>query len=310
VLSKKSSPKLKPKPEALPQPAHEWSFEAIGTYWWIGVYELCDAKRVAWLQNLVWDRIEAFDKTYSRFRPDSLVTSIAGQAGKYEFPADSQQLFSIYRRLYGLTDGAVTPLVGQLLSDAGYDARYSLQASNLHVPPAWDAVLDFKDGVLTKTQPVLLDFGAAGKGYLVDLVANELQKAGVGKYCVDASGDMVCQGLGEPLKIGLEHPDDVAQVIGIAELKDGALCGSAGNRRAWGSFTHIIDPKKLSSPKHLKAVWVHADNAMTADGLTTALYFSDANDLRMKFRFEHCMIYADGSVSVSSGFPVETFTKT
>jgi thiamine biosynthesis lipoprotein len=167
----------------------------------------------------------------------------------------------------------------------------------------------FEDTTLHALRPVLLDFGAAGKGYLVDLVAQELQSRGVGAYCIDAGGDMVCHGLDEPLRIGLENPDDLSEVIGVAALAEGALCGSAGNRRAWGGFTHIMDPKKLTSPQHIKAVWAYAANALTADGLATALYFSDMEALHERFEFEHCMIYADGNVSISPGFPAKLFTE-
>src|SRR6185503_10886775 len=100
------------------------------------------------------------------------------EGGRFELPADSAALFGLYRRLYDATAGAVTPLVGRLLSDAGYDAAYGLRPGTLSAPPAWDEAMRFEDGVLTTTRPVLLDFGAAGKGYLVDLVAQVLRTAG------------------------------------------------------------------------------------------------------------------------------------
>jgi len=297
----------KPKPE-IPQPLHEWSFEAIGTQWWVGLFESVSPETLGLVKHVISERIEVFDKTYSRFRADSLITEISKHSGTFTFPPNSKQLFEFCRELYDVSGGVVTPLIGQLMSDAGYDASYSLRSGKLHEPPSWDDVMEFDGQSLKTKQPVLLDFGAAGKGYLVDLVAIELQKAGVEKFCVDASGDMYCHGIDSPLRIGLENPDDTSQVIGVAEFKDGALCGSAGNRRAWGEFTHIIDPKKLESPRHIKAVWVSTNNALTADGLTTALYFAELEQLHTKFQFEHCIMYADGSVSVSQHFPAELFT--
>jgi len=307
VQSKKSNPKQ--KPDRQPQRVHEWSFDAIGTRWWIGLFGRLEPEALVELRERVATRIEAFDKVYSRFRADSLVSEIAKRPGTYTFPPDSEALFAFYRSLYDASNGLVTPLVGNLLSDAGYDSSYSLVQRRLHEPLQWDDAIRFEGTTLHVTQPVLLDFGAAGKGYLVDLVAQELQKNGVSAYCIDAGGDMVCRGLDEPLRVGLENPDNSSEVVGVAELAKGALCGSAGNRRAWGNFTHIMDPKKLVSPRHIKDVWTYASDTLTADGLTTALYFSGTEALHAQFKFEHCMIYADGNVSVSPGFPAKLFTE-
>jgi len=300
----------KPKPDNTPVPVHDWSFEAIGTRWWIGLYEAAEASALQKAQRLVAERIKTFDKTYSRFRSDSIASAVSRMAGDYELPPDSQALFALYRKLYDATGGVFTPLVGQLLSDAGYDASYSLQPGDLTVPPRWDDVISYRDSTLHAEKPVLLDFGAAGKGYLADLVAAELQAAGFTKFCVDAGGDMVCSGLSDPLKIGLEHPDDPSQVVGVAELQHGALCGSAGNRRAWAEYHHIMNPFTLDSPRDIKAVWATADNALTADGLTTALFFVDPAKLLQQFRFAYAIMYADGSVVVSSDFPAQLLTIT
>jgi len=56
-------------------------FDAIGTHWEIESYEpLTDGVR-----KKVLDRIESFDKTYSRFRTDSLVTEIASASNGGNF---------------------------------------------------------------------------------------------------------------------------------------------------------------------------------------------------------------------------------
>ncbi len=292
-----------------PKVAQEWSFEAIGTGWWIGVYESITDEDWHTLQQRITVRIEAFDKVYSRFRDDSLILKIAQKAGTYELPTDSKALFALYRTLYDLSEGLVTPLIGRALSDAGYDAKYSLQSHELQETPAWDAVMTYKNNQLITKQPLLLDFGAAGKGYLVDIVAELLTDAGISQFCVDAGGDMVCRGLAVPLRVGLENPDDFDEVVGVALLQNKALCGSAGNRRAWGKYHHIMDPEALKSPDHIKALWVITDSALLADGLATALFFTTPEKLQARFPFSYVIIYADGRVSHSNDFPGELFTE-
>lgn len=181
----------KPKSNGQPEPLHAWSFEAIGTTWWIALYGIPDGTDLRSVGLMIEHRIEQFDAIYSRFRDDSLVSLWARQAGDYPMPADARPLFDLYHRLYELTGGAVTPLIGQTLTDAGYDAEYTLQAiTELTPPPSWSEVLDYTHDTITIKQPALLDFGAAGKGYLVDIISELLESQGIAAFCVDAGGDL------------------------------------------------------------------------------------------------------------------------
>jgi thiamine biosynthesis lipoprotein len=287
---------------------NSFNFEAIGTKWSIDVIDSITSQEKETLLRKIEERIEIFDKTYSRFRSDSLVTKMSQKRGDYMLPEDSKQLFSLYKNLYTLTDGEVTPLIGNVLEDAGYDAGYSLKSGTLHHPDAWEKVLDYKYPHLTVKKPVLLDFGAAGKGYLIDILGELLFKNGISNFCVDGSGDLLYKSeKKEPIRIGLEHPEDPKQVIGVATITDGSLCGSAGNRRTWGDYHHIISPHSLKSPKNILAVWVTAESAILADGLATCLFFTPAVKLQSYYTFEYAIVKDDYSLEVSSRFPGEFF---
>ncbi|HCC84049.1 TPA: hypothetical protein DEP96_04355 [Candidatus Uhrbacteria bacterium] len=263
------------------------------------------------LERAIHERIEEFDKNYSRFRHDGWIERLATQAGTYAVPADGQPLLALYEKVYRLTDGAVTPLIGQVLVDAGYDAEYSLvQKRLLRQPLRWEDVIDYDGGWrLTMKQPAILDFGAAGKGYLVDLIAELLISFQVTSFTVDAGGDMVQRSItNELLRVGLEHPEDTAQVIGVVELGNRSLCGSAGNRRKWGEYHHIVDPRTLTSPRNILAVWVLAETTMLADALTTCLFFVEPEVMLAEFRFDYLIMYADQMVVQSPGFAAELFT--
>jgi hypothetical protein len=80
-------------------------FGALGTQWEIATGEPLDAA----LRQLVLKRIDDFERTYSRFRDDSLVAHIAAahEGGRFLFPTDSTVLFDLYDRLYEATGGAV-----------------------------------------------------------------------------------------------------------------------------------------------------------------------------------------------------------
>lgn len=295
------------KSKAKPRHNYKFQFEAIGTTWSIDIYE--PIAEAAELRRAIHTRIEEFDRAYSRFREDSLVTQMSKRAGNYKLPPDAKPLMDLYEHMYEITGGEVTPLIGQTLADAGYDAAYSLRPGRIQPPPAWEDALDYRFPELVVKQPVLLDFGAAGKGYLVDLVTALVEKWGIESFCVDAGGDMAYRrASGRPITVGLEHPDDPSQVIGTVKLCNQSLCGSAGNRRAWGDYHHILSPTSLASPTHVKAVWVIADLTLLADAMTTCLFFVPAEKLRSHYNFEYALVRSDSTHEASGNLPGAFFT--
>lgn len=318
----------------------QFNFQAIGTTWRIDIFNDLNvagqANKEAALLAQIKERIDIFDKAYSRFRADSLVTEMSKKAGTYELPDDADPMMSLYHDLYKKTDGLVTPLIGDLISDAGYDAKYSLQSKNdLKASPAWDKAIEYKPPkngrtpILIIKERVLLDFGAAGKGYLIDLVGEVLEANGILHYGINAGGDILYGNKisnenkmpanqkadksektdknGESIQVGLEDPEDVKKIIGVCNLKDGSICGSAGNRRKWGKFTHIINPKTLESPSEIIAVWVTAKTALLADALATCLFFVKAEKLTGDYDFGYILIKKDRSFEKSADFPGELF---
>jgi thiamine biosynthesis lipoprotein len=283
-----------------------YNFEAIGTKWNIDVEDTEHEEHS--ILKKIKDRIEVFDRTYSRFRSDSLITKMSGHAGEYILPDDAEPLFSLYKKIYSITEGSVTPLIGNVLSDAGYDAEYSLRPKPLHKPDSWDKVLEYKHPKLTMKKPALLDFGAAGKGYLIDIIGEILEQNGIESYCIDGSGDLLYKNeTNKPMRIGLEHPENPKQAIGVATITEGSLCASAGNRRKWGNFHHIINPHTLTSPTDILSIWTIAEDAILADALTTCLFFAKPAKLEKYFRFEYAILAADYTITKSNNFPGEFF---
>lgn len=284
-------------------------FEAIGTTWRIDFYELLAETFAEALLREIKARIELFDRTYSRFRPDSLITRMSQSVGTYEFPEDAPVLFSLYKKLYDLSDGLVTPLIGQVLIEAGYDASYSLVPKELHRPPTWEETLAFETPrTLRMKKPTMLDVGAMGKGYLIDLVGELLWQRGLRSFCVDAGGDILHRSEERtPLEVALEHPQDPTSAIGVATITNKSICGSAGNRRTWAGFHHVINPDTLRSPDHLLAVWTIAKTTLLADAMTTALFFLPGEQLLKHYDFEYLLLYPNQTVEATPGFPAELF---
>lgn len=285
-----------------------FAFEAIGTHWKIDIHDDLSDQARSDIFSCVQDRIETYDKNYSRFRADSLVTEMSQRAGVFTLPDDAKPLFDLYEKLFKLTNGLVTPLIGNLLSSAGYDATYSFKTKPLHVPPTWDEALGYAFPKLEIKQPVLLDVGAAGKGYLIDLIAEFLLTLDLHSFVINAGGDIlhVCPD-NVLTRVALEDPCDTTKAIGVVQIGRESICGSAGNRRVWESFHHIINPFTLTSPNHISAVWVIANSALLADALTTCLFFTEPEILAKEFDFQYVILRADYSVDVSKNFKGELF---
>jgi FAD:protein FMN transferase len=285
------------------------SFEAIGTHWDIVITQELTSDKERGLFLALRTRIALFEATYSRFKDGSLVDQIAHRAGIYALPDDAQTMFDLYKRLYDTTEGAVTPLIGNTLVQAGYDKHYSLKVGTLHAPPLWDDALSYDFPTLTLSAPTQLDLGAIGKGYLVDIIGLLLEASGISSYSINAGGDIRQRSAGGvPLMVGLEHPEDKTLVIGSIAILNSSICGSSGSRRAWGGMHHIINPHTQRSPENIIAVWACAETTILADAMTTALFFADPKDLQKEFAFEYLLMYHDGSIAHSKGFTATLFT--
>lgn len=290
----------------MPHPGwHDFRFDGIGTAWEISTPAPLDSAQ----RDSVLAEVERYDSTWSRFRRDSVVSRMSAGAGQFELPAESAPLADLYRELYTLSGGAMTPLIGASLEQLGYDAHYSLRPRGAAAaPPAWDDVLAWRGTSASTTAPVVLDIGAAGKGQLVDLVAGVLRGQGVTNFFIDASGDLL-NGGHTPVTVALEHPYDPSRAIGTVPLGAGALCASASNRRAWGDgLHHVLDGTTGRPVTTVVATWARARTAMEADALATALFVVPAEELESRFRFSWLKVFSNGSAEHSAEFEGALFT--
>lgn len=283
--------------------AEHWRFDAIGTSWDIETEEeLPDVAREA-TRRL----IDVFDQEWSRFREDSLVSQLARGAGVVDAPADAVQLFTMYQQLSDATNGSVNPLIGDSLAALGYDAQVSLTVGIPHAAPTdWQTVLAWTDRSLALSRPAMIDIGAMGKGKLVDLVIDTVAQWTETDVTVDASGDIATRG--GPIRVGLEHPYDTSRAIGVVTVQDQAVCASATNRRAWGNgLHHVLDAHTGLPVRTVAATWAIADNALTADAISTALFFEGGPDIAHAWGVQWVRMLTDGRVEYSPESTAELF---
>jgi thiamine biosynthesis lipoprotein len=288
--SKSLSPTLKPSIE----------FDVLGTHWFIEV----ESGITVGQERLIHTTLGTIDRTWSRFRDDSLVATMSTRVGEYPLSIADRGLMQWYRQLYEATEGYVNPLVGQTLADAGYDASYRLAPkTTIATTPSWDEVIELTATGITIAQPAIIDVGAAGKGFAIDAVADLFKTQ---SYTIDAGGDIRI--MGAPQTIGLEHPLHRGELIGTITVKDKSICGSAGNRRQWGDWHHIINPRTSRPVENIIATWAVADTAMHADGIASALFFVPPEQLTQLGDFTYVIMYENGKVYHTNTEGIQLFT--
>lgn len=312
----------RPRPVRAPGPlTQRWCFAATGTRWEI----LTAAPLPLGLRDRLTSLADSFEDVWSRFRPGSLVRRAAdGGLGAgpldLDLPPGSAVLLDLYDRLHRATGGRVDPLVGADLVELGYDPGYSFvvrrgaaaRVGAVHGRATWAQTVRHDGDRLHLARLVLIDVGAAGKGFLADLIARELRESGTGAFVVDGSGDLLVSSP-EPVRIGLEDPRAPGRVIGSVSLTDAAVCASATGRRSWGGdLHHVLDARTGLPVRGVLATWAVAATCAEADGLATALFVAAPEVLaRAGFRYDFALMRTDGTAAVSRGLadlPGEIFT--
>ncbi len=280
-------------------------YDALGTVFALHLFSDHDRDGIdASIQNYLTD----FEKTYSRFRSDSLLSLFEHRTGVIEVPEECVQLFRFFAEIETLTSGVFTPCIGRALSDAGYDRNYSFieKQEKMAIPRLCDVVRLLDNRHIELLQPFLFDFGGIAKGWCIDRIALMIEEHGHASFLINGSGDMLYRGE-KSLRCGLEDPADPSKVLGVFPLNSGSLCGSSGSRRKWRHHHHILHPKTHESPKTILATWVWSEHALLADAMATCLFLVDPALLQKKYVFEYAILYDDSSVEQSAAFDAEMF---
>jgi thiamine biosynthesis lipoprotein len=286
----------------------KFAYTSMGTSWEVTIWDDIDPTVFTNLQKNILEQSEIFDQTFSRFKKTSLIWKLTEVRGITEVPADLVRMLRLYETLNRLSGGALNPLIGNTLSDLGYDADYSLKPKDTirPVPNFASALQIIDDTHINLQESALIDLGALGKGFFVDKIALYLKRQGIRRFLANGSGDVYYSGNGIPLRAGLEHPKDPTKVVGVIELMEGALCASAGSRRAWATYNHTINPTTLTSPDQIIATWVTAKTAALADGLCTCLFMTQP-EAYASLDFEYCLLSPAYTIKRSTGFTAELF---
>ncbi len=249
---------------ATPQPAvFRRAHRAMATMFEIFIAGLAqtEAHDVA---DAAFVEIDRMERLLSRFNPYSDISRInsAKPGTDVVVEVEAAECIQAAFRVWKQTDGAFDITAGSPpASGGGPKAPVGMQRIAIDEDSMSVRRLDAK---------VRLDLGGIGKGYALDLAADLLGEWGVkNALCHGGTSTVLAMG-SRPGRDGwqadLQNPSGDKDVLGSVLLKD---CSFSGSSTAHSR--HIIHPRTGKAIPADRAAWALADNATTADALTTAL---------------------------------------
>lgn len=139
-----------------------------------------------------------------------------------------------------------------------------------------DGVRVAGDRVTLAREGMGLTLDGIAKGFIVDIMAATLEFHGVGRYLVDAGGDIRASGHredGEAWSVAVRDPLGGGVLPDPTPLTAGAVATSGGYEARFdpdGAWHHIVSSRSGRSPRDVLSVTVLGPNALAADALATA----------------------------------------
>ncbi len=279
------------------------------------------------LAEIIFRELERIYKKYNPKDPQSVISYINSSEGWIDLDEETFVLIDSALKFSDLTNGAFDPALGQLISVWGFD---KLDEKVPDTIPADTVIkqtlehsgykrveLDPKTRRIALTNNVRLDLGGIAKGYALDRayqIAKEIDPDCTG--FVEVGGDIRIIGPkfgSRPWVIGVRDPRKPTEAITYLYMTEGAVASSGDYERYFVHegvrYHHIIDPKTGYPARGAISVTVIAENALTADALSTAGFVS-ANDWEYvvleypKFGGVTLLVLEDGSIKRSPAMKI------
>ena len=242
--------------------------------------------------QLAIDEVQRIERTYSRYRADSIVSRVNAAAGSGELIAvddETRALLDFAGHLHALSDGLFDITSGVLRR------VWNFRAARLPEPAALAACLPligwqrvhWQEGRIGLPQVGMeLDFGGFGKEYAADRAMSVLAAAGQRHGFVNLGGDIRVLGPrhdGNAWRFGIAHPrasgaagaggEPTHTTIASVELTAGALATSGDYERFFEfdgqRYCHILDPRSGWPVRSWASVSVTAPACVAAGALST-----------------------------------------
>ena len=231
--------------------------------------------------------ITRIENLISDWIPETQVSEINRNAGIAPVKVDRELLELTRRAIHysKLTDGAFD------ISFAAADRIWKFDGT-METLPSEETIresvkkIGYKNIVIDTAQSTIflklpgmkIGFGSIGKGYAADKAKELLVSKGVTAGIINASGDMNTWGKdpnGKAWTVGITNPMKKDKILSVFPISDRAVVTSGNYEKfvmiGGKRYAHIIDPRTGWPASGISSVTVFAENAETANGLSTAI---------------------------------------
>lgn len=283
--------------------------EGIGTHRHIERYSDLSFDKIA---DEIRFLISSFEKRFSRFDPDSLLSSLNQKREILTDDADFFDMLRLWVEAQELSNGAFSLFVGSDLEAIGYGksafcAVFDEQSEN--------RLSRDESGKIKLWGTKNIDLWWVGKGYLIGLIEKLLMSYDIEYFHINGGGDILIrqEELSQFWAIILQNPMHADEMIGKAPILKGACCGSGTiyrHREYQGTqHHHLIDPK-TQKPVQTCIIWLYVqhEQIVIADMLATTLFVAPIQEIEAiasRFWGEYLLIFDDMSSIRSPGFCFE-----
>lgn len=281
------------------------SFRAVGTECQI-MFRSDSQGRAKEFRDFAVGWVMDFERKYSRFREDSLISEINRCAGVSWVETDEEldSMLVLCDWFNWDTSGVFDPTSLPLARLWDYHAENPRVPSALEVEEArelvgWSKVQRRKGAILLPEVGMALDLGGIGKEYAVDRVFEQAQDAGFKDVMVDFGRDIRVGGEAPGKggwRIGLEHPHDPGRCWTGLLLSNRAVTTSGDYLRGFTAggryYGHIIDPRTgYPTDNGCRACSVVAPTCTEAGVISTAALIL-GSEATLRFMGRHSMAAA------------------
>jgi thiamine biosynthesis lipoprotein len=251
-----------------------------------------DAFAAKRLVERVVAEVSRLEEIFSLYREDSALSVLNGSGVLVAPPEELVSLLRSCGDFRTASGGAFDPTVQPLwalyrdhFSDASADPagpsaskiKQALKLVGFHS-------VNFDSDRVSMPKGMALTLNGVAQGFITDRVVDLLRDAGVTSSLVDMGEDRAigAKADGTPWRVGLAEHEDDEHPDRVLEIVDRAVATSSADGFRFdqaGRFGHILDPRDGGAPTRYRRVSVVADDATTADAMSTAFSLMGENEI-------------------------------
>lgn len=233
--------------------------------------------------------VRRIERRFSRYRDDSIVSTINRAAGRREVRVDTETASLLdYAAACNGQSGGLFDITSGVLRRAWNFASGKVPdqgtVTSLLGLVGWGKVIWERPRVFLPVAGMEIDFGGIGKEYAADRAASLCLGEGIEHGLVNLGGDLCALGPqpdGKPWLTGIRHPGHHNLLLARLPLYSGALATSGDYARCiehqGRRLGHILDPRTGWPAEGMQSVTVHAPNCLIAGSISTIAMLKGAH---------------------------------